>query len=71
MPELNVNAMLQRWNLYIFFFVLVHFALRVITGFRINEYVIFSLKAFVCMTALILFLSSLKPINTIALYYSF
>ena len=53
------------------FFVLLHFAFGIITGYRMHEYLIFGLKVCVYMTALILFLNSLKPLKTIAIYYSF
>lgn len=71
MREVNIKPMLQRWHFYILGFVLLHFVLGIITGYRLHEYVVSSLKVMVYFTGLMLFLQSLKPLKTIAVYYGF
>jgi hypothetical protein len=69
--EWTIITMLQRGHFYILVFMLLHFVLGIVTGYSIHEYVIFSLKVMVYITGLVLFLQSLKPLKTMAIYYGF
>jgi hypothetical protein len=71
MHLLKLNNLVQQGHISILVFVLTHFVLGIFTGYRLQEYLVFSLKVLVYISGFILFVQALKPLKTIAIYYSF
>lgn len=62
---------LEKWHFYLLGLVLINFGTGLITGYRLNQNLSFTLKVILYLTGLILFLTTIKPFKKIAIYYSF
>ncbi|QGW28413.1 hypothetical protein [Phnomibacter ginsenosidimutans] len=62
---------LEKWHFYLLGLVLINFGTGLITGYRLNQNLTFILKVILYLTALILFLTTIRPFKKIAIYYSF
>lgn len=60
---------ITRLHFYLLGILLFNFALRHVTGFGLNIYLIDLLKGMLYLTGIILFLMNLKPLRIIAAYY--
>ena len=62
---------LEKWHFCLLGLVLINFGTGLITGYRLNQNLTFILKVILYLTALILFLTTIRPFKKIAIYYSF
>lgn len=62
---------LEKWHFYLLGLVLSNFGIGLITGYRLNQNLSFSLKVILYLTGIILFFTAIKPFRKIAIYYSF
>jgi len=71
MSDFIKKIRLEKWHFYLLGLVLINFGTGLITGYRLNQNLTFTLKVILYLTGLILFLTTIKPFKKIAIYYSF
>jgi hypothetical protein len=70
MKNYTKKIRLEKWHFYLLGVVLLNFGLGLTTGYRLNQNLTFILKIILYLTGLILFLTTLRPIRKITIYYS-
>ena len=71
MTDLKNTIRLEKCHFYLLGFVFLNFAIGQITGYSLNQNIIFILKVILYLTGLILFLMTIKPFKKKAIYYFF
>jgi hypothetical protein len=62
---------IRGWHFYLLGLVLINFCIELITGYRLNQDLIFTLKVILYLTGIILFFTTIRPFKKLAIYYSF
>ncbi|MEM0543501.1 hypothetical protein WFZ85_12825 [Flavobacterium sp. j3] len=66
-----MKSKLTKYHLYLLSFLIIHFMIYKLTGYGLNQTIIFSLKIVLSFTGFVLFIFHLKPYKKLSFYFSY
>lgn len=66
-----MKSKLTQYHLYLLVFLITHFIIKKLTGYGLNQTIIFALKIVLYLSGFLLFIYHLKPFRKLTFYFSY